>query len=101
MSNDLWELICARQITDNHVLISGYSTAQFSPKFLYNKEPWLIFTFKLYTGFFSDQKIESMQEVIERIRNGYENKEKLLIPKNVEELKEALVRIDHIQKKEV
>ena len=101
MSNDLWELICARQITDNHVLISGYSTAQFSPKFLYNKEPWLIFIFKLYTGFFNDQKIESMQEVIERIRNGYENKEKLLIPKNVEELKEALVKIDHIQKKEV
>nr|MCR5598170.1 hypothetical protein [Lachnospiraceae bacterium] len=37
-----WECICMDDITDDHILIGSYSTAQFTPKFYFDKEPWVI-----------------------------------------------------------
>ncbi len=39
---NLWELECAEQITDDHVLIGRFSTAQFTPKMLLDKEPTVV-----------------------------------------------------------
>lgn len=49
--NNMWELICAKDIDNDSVLISLLSTAQMTPKLIFNKEPHIIFTFRLYESF--------------------------------------------------
>ncbi len=47
-TNNMWELMCSQEITDDNVLIGECSTAQFTPFIIANKQPWLIFLFKIY-----------------------------------------------------
>lgn len=42
-----WELRCGWELTDDHILVGAFSTAQFTPKWLYDKEPFVIFTFDM------------------------------------------------------
>lgn len=43
----LWEILCGEYISDDSVLISVFSTAQFTPYILYKKRPKLILLYKL------------------------------------------------------
>lgn len=81
--NNMWELSC-KNISDNNVLIGTFSSAQFSPKLLYNKEPYLIFTFKVFEGLDSRKKI-LFEQYVDFFRNKYENKGKVLVPNTIEE----------------
>ena len=92
-NNDLWELICAKQITDEHMLISCYSTAQFSPKMLFGKEPWLIFVHRLYSDFFDEDKLLEMDKMIGKLKSCYKDKHKILAIQSVNELRDTLINI--------
>lgn len=83
--NNLWELECTKQITDSHVLIGAFSTAQFTPKMLFGKEPTVIFTYKLYGSYF-----EAAQTTIETLRQMYNNPEKVVVIQTLDELKAVL-----------
>ena len=80
-----WEALCAKKITENHVLISVYSTAQFIPKMIYDKEPYIVFTFRLYEDLVDevrDQGELTAQWIIE----SYRDKSKIFIPDTIDEL---------------
>ena len=90
-STGLWELICLNSITEEHILISGVSTAQLIPKLFYNIEPWLIFTYKLYKF---DKRFESdyfsSELLVEKIRKEYKCKYKIMVPETLNELRENI-----------
>lgn len=85
-SNCIWELICGDRVDNNSVLIACCSTTQIMPKILYNKEPWIIFTYKIYgidkTEFYKTR----FYPVITRLRSCYTNKYRIVEPASIEEL---------------
>lgn len=86
--NNMWELVCLKEITDNHILVGVSSTAQVSPKLLLNKEPYVIFTFYLYP---EDEAVLKGKEIIfKNLRNNYSRPEKVQAPKNLNELRDFL-----------
>jgi hypothetical protein len=72
---------CQNSITNNHVLMSFFSTAAFSPKIIYDKEPYVIFLHKI-TGF----NFFNADILIYRLQSMYADSEKVMQPKNVKEL---------------
>lgn len=86
-SRSLWELICLDAITDDTILIGNCSTAQFMPKFLFDKEPVLILTYRMYVKpeywAYGDGLYNSLKEK-------YRDKEKLIAVESPEEMTEAI-----------
>ncbi len=85
--NNLWELECEKQITDEHILISAFSTAQVMPKLLGGKEPTIIFLFKIF-GCYDD-----CMKIVEKMVNMYQNKEKIYIPESINELERIIKKL--------
>lgn len=85
--NNLWELECEKQITDEHILISAFSTAQVMPKLLRGKEPTIIFLFKIF-GCYDD-----CMKIVEKMVNMYQNKEKIYIPESINELERIIKKL--------
>ena len=84
---------CLSNITNEHILVGDCSNAQFSPKILANKEPYLIFAYRLFYSYHDLEDPNNYEKQIDRIRKAYSRKDKILIPKNVEELRNALTWI--------
>lgn len=82
---NLWELECAETLTDDHCLISAFSTALFTPKMLCDKEPTVIFTYALYGEAYAD-----FAATAEMLRRMYRHPERVKVPKTVEELQTLL-----------
>ncbi len=85
----MWEYVCKEEITDNSVLLGYFSTAQITPKILYNKEPYIIFLYKMY----GKQETIQVERFIERFKACYEKDAKIFIPSDMAELESALKRI--------
>lgn len=92
-SNNFWELLCAEQITDDSCLIGSFSTAQMSPKMLFNKEPYLIFTYKLFLKDGAASSADSVEGLIQMLRQTYQNPQKIHVVESVNELASILHRI--------
>ena len=86
----VWELLCNSEINNDNILVSFCSTAQITPKILYGKEPWIIFTYRLFD--FENTKIgkNRFKPIINQIKKSYERKEKILEPATLEELQDIL-----------
>lgn len=82
----LWELKCDNDINDDKVLIAFCSTAQITPKMLYDKEPYLVFLYRL----FDCDWIEDYDRLVEQVRNSYRNKKKVFLPSTLDELVNTL-----------
>lgn len=91
-SSSLWELICAESIGDEHILIGAGSSAQISPKWLFGKEPYLIFTYPLYENM-NQRFIESCETIVGKTRSIYQNPEKVIVVNSVDELNTQLAAI--------
>lgn len=87
---NLWEIECVEQITDDSILFGGFSTAQFLPKILVNREPSLIFLYKI---FYPAEYTERWDGVIASLKGLYQNPEKIFVPDNVEELKKIVMEL--------
>ncbi|MBE7064486.1 MAG: hypothetical protein E7384_01555 [Ruminococcaceae bacterium] len=97
ITNTPWEIIAlVDEDIDNKVLISMCSGSVFYSKLLCDKEPYVICVMKLYLPYIytdSEKDIaekERTMEFIHGVKNSYKNKEKFMIPENVEELREML-----------
>ena len=88
--NKGWELLCMNCLSDSNVLISGYSTAQFTPKMFYDKEPYVIFIYKLISDLVVNSEMERM---IDRLKESYRNPDKIMIPQNHDELKMMISKL--------
>lgn len=85
-----WELSCVKKLRDDSVLIGRYSTAQFTPKLLCNKETVVIFTNLLYPDE-SKSRMDNIQESIERLKRIYSDKQKIYCPADTDEFKSILL----------
>lgn len=81
-----WEMLCQRYVNDSTVLIGKYSTAQLSPKLIFDKEPYIVFTHRLYGKF---SRIDSE---IERFKREYKNPNKIFVPESIEEFREIITQ---------
>ncbi|MBS6835630.1 MAG: hypothetical protein DBY41_05985 [Clostridium sp.] len=79
-SKCLWEMRIANIDIENKVLISDFSTAQITPKMLFDKEPILIFTEYLNQEEKGTINPESI-EMIENIKKNYRDKKRIIVPK--------------------
>ena len=93
--NNMWELECINAINDNHILVSFFSTVQFSPKMIANKEPYVVFLYKLFLTNLNGLEIPGFEEMIKQLKEKYSDPNKILVPNNVEEFKQMIERIDN------
>lgn len=83
-SGNLWEIICADFITDEHVLIGMCSTAQIISKLMYDKEPYIVYTYYLYKEILGE-KIADLNKAAENLRRIYRTPSKIIIVHSFEE----------------
>jgi hypothetical protein len=74
---------------DDRCLVSINSTALFNPKLLFDQEPYIIFVYKLVKLFYDWSLFEG---TIKLFVEEYRDKEKIMIPESIEELREYLDR---------
>lgn len=67
---------------NNKLLITVDSTAAFSPKMLYNNEPYIIFLYKIEDSRKNDANVD---ELVKLFVESYDDKNKIFIPNNEEE----------------
>jgi len=88
-----WEVICADQIFDDSVLIGTFSTAQFTPKLIYNKEPYVVMTLRVFNDFCSPEAMRNIESLIESFSTLYEDHTKIYMPESIEELEACMQEI--------
>ena len=91
-SKELWELRIAKMDMDSIVLVGAYSTAQITPKVIFDKEPWLLFTYHMSTAYRDEEK-KSFDIVVNNVSDHYREKQKIMNPMNEDELKYYLEKI--------
>lgn len=91
----IWELMISNLNMDNILLIGICSTAQLTPKMIFNKEPWLVFTYRIGEFSFPKEHFSRISNMIEALRNIYVHKEKIVVPETESELKDVLAFISH------
>lgn len=95
--NNLWELECIHQISDDSILIGGYSTTQFMPKILKNVEPYVIFLYKLLFDDLDEDYWKNIEVFIRKIKANYSKTNKIIVPETIEELEKIM---DKLKKEE-
>lgn len=96
---NMWELINRDYITDETILISSFSTALYTAKLLYDKEPWLIYTYKLYGDFFLEDRTETkglnagIAMMVDNLKKLYKNPDKIICVESVGEIIDIVSRI--------
>lgn len=88
---NLWELECITQIKETTILIGSFSTAQIMPKILSDKEPYIIFLYKIY---FPSEYIQEWENVVNELKTLYNSKGKIFCPKTVKELEANILQIE-------
>lgn len=84
---DFWEASWMLGIYDEHTaLIGAGSTALLTPKIMFDKEPFVIFTHRLVNDGFDNNSEESYEDILDR----YTNKYRVIAPKTINELEDAL-----------
>lgn len=87
---NMWEILCGDYITDDHILIGDYSTAQFNPKLMYDKEPWIVILYKVLQKERGEDTLKAMQGVIDQLKESYRDPEKIIVPENLKAFEETM-----------
>ncbi len=91
-ANNLWELECLEAVTDEHILVGAFSTAQFSPKLVAGREPYLVFLYPMMT-----ERWTSAQETVEAFRAFYTHPEKIFVVSSEAELAAVLAQLRQLR----
>lgn len=94
-----FEILPAHVNLNNRVVVSALSTAMLTSKFLYDQEPYLVFTYHLVMDVLRvivpDKKmLEASIRLMEGVRTIYRDKDKVFAPKTLDELEAAFVQIN-------
>ena len=76
----------------DRLLVSCLSSAAINPKFMFGDEPYVIFTYRLYSDY-QTQPIEGNDWIAYALRDAYEDKSRVMIPESLQELREMLEKI--------
>lgn len=88
-----WEIICGSEIDTKSILIATYSTAQLIPKNIFDKEPYVIFTFLLYNGCFSKEQKKEISINIKKFEESYLKENRIFVPTSMGELKMIIKKL--------
>lgn len=92
----LFEGIYTKIDVGNKVLIAKNSTALLYPKQLFDQEPYLVFTYRLY-DYYHENGDEITDNYIASLKSLYKNKDKIIVPNTFYELENKLKRVyEHI-----
>ncbi len=89
---NMWELVCSRYVDDDSLLTGFFSTAQFIPKLMNDKEPYLIFTFMMSEELPAVTK-ERFDDYVKFFRTKYRDSSKIYLPQNKEEYRNIIKTI--------
>lgn len=89
-TQNLWELECVSQITDDTILIGGFSTAQLTPKMLCDKEPTVVFTYRLLVPGATGGQAEKICRLIGSYKAACRDPDRVLFPETMEEFARIL-----------
>lgn len=91
-SKESWELkILNIESINESLLISVHSTACFTPKMLFNEEPYIILFYKLFDKEVSNTN-DNFEELLTKFRNKYSNPNKIMIPNSIKEFEQCVQR---------
>lgn len=90
----LFEALLCKKSFDNSIIITRLSTAAFSPKLMFNQEPVVILTYKLFQ-LYREQENINLDQMIERLKKSYSDPSRIMIPTSLLEFK---VMISEAQK---
>ena len=90
---NMWEMECIKGISSSHVLISAFSNALLTPKLIGKKEPYVILLYKLVFDE-SSPMFSLNNEIAQGIKKMYASKDKVLVPRDLEEFKTIVSKID-------
>jgi hypothetical protein len=82
---NMWELECQNKISDDHILMSFFSTAAFTPKMLYGKQPYVIFLYKIL-----GLEMLNADKLVFGLRAMYSAPKKIIVPETICELVEVI-----------
>lgn len=89
--HNMWEIECQNTITDNHIIVSFFSTASFTPKMLFGKEPYVIFLYKtLGIEFFNANKL------VNSLQSLYNNPKKIILVEDLDQLKRVIEELEFL-----
>ena len=74
------------------LLVSCISSAAINPKFMFGDEPFVIFTYRLYSDY-RTRPIEGDDWIAKALLDAYSDKSRIMIPNSMEELKTMLREI--------
>ena len=77
---------------DQKVIVSCVSTTAMNPKFMFNEEPYVIFTYRLYDDY-RQHPVECDDRLSGILMDAYQDKSKILIPNSMRELSTMVRRI--------
>lgn len=86
-----FEVYLATGNYEDNVLISWYSTACFTPKFIYDQEPIIIFIYHIVEA---NEEIERIESMVNKLISAYEHKERIYIPNDINELCQIIEKIN-------
>lgn len=78
---------------ENKCLISDYSTACFTPKLIFDKEPKVVFLYKILHKDSSKSEIKRIDNLFLQLKKLYKNKHNVMAPLTLEELANCLRNI--------
>ena len=82
-----WEVICLNNNVENKILMSFFSTAQFSSKIIFDQEPAIILLFNLKDLIPNNIFGEDEKRFVHKFYETYRDKSKIFIPESIDELR--------------
>lgn len=81
----LWEMIVSHKNIENKILISIGSTAQFIPKILFDREPYIVFFYPFSEGY-SMGFGKGMKDMVNLMKETYRQPEKICVPRTFDDV---------------
>lgn len=90
-TSDGFEMINFDQNMSDKLLVSIISSACITPKLIYDEEPHILYLYKLICG---EELYPHFNSLVESVKKLYREPEKIIVPKNYDELKNFLLRVN-------
>lgn len=95
LPSEMWELLCADYVDDDKVLITINSTAAFSPFKLYNKEPYVIFIYRVVG--LEGVSFTISEDLVNSLKKQYSDPSKIFVANNRNELIDIIKKLNSLK----
>lgn len=86
----LFEAMLCEGSFANKIIITRLSTVAFSPKFMFDQEPIVILTYKLFK-LYKEEGNDILDQTINRLKNSYSDPSRIMVPTNMLEFKVMII----------